>query len=38
VLVADKNLEALLKDLPDDKGAQLLFDRLNQEHPRVAAN
>lgn len=35
--VADKNLEALMKDLPDEKGAHLLFDRLNQEHPRVAA-
>ena len=33
--IADEKLTALLRDLPDEKGARLFFDRLSQEHPRV---
>jgi glutamate-ammonia-ligase adenylyltransferase len=35
VPVRDEKLEALLQDLPDQKGARLFLDRLSKDQPRV---
>jgi glutamate-ammonia-ligase adenylyltransferase len=35
VQTLDEKVESLVRDLPDEKGARLLFERLSQEHPRA---
>jgi glutamate-ammonia-ligase adenylyltransferase len=35
VQILDDKLESLIRDLPDEKGARLFFERLSKEHPRA---
>jgi hypothetical protein len=34
-VIAGENIESLVRDLPDEKGARLFVDRLANEQPRT---